>query len=76
MTKAHLSQQNFVLVLAVFVTPIWVDVTDGSEHWATDGTYVKVNCDTASFMIDVDWIVRDFVIRLPRSKNLDIPCVK
>ena len=60
--------------MGVFVTPISVDITDGSEHWVTDGTYVKVNCDAASFMIDVNCIVRDFVIRLPRLKNFDILC--
>ena len=54
--KAHLSQQTIVHVLEVFLTPI-SDVTDRSEHWATDGSYVKVNCDAASFIIDVDWIV-------------------
>ena len=75
-TKTHFSQRKFVHVLRVFVTPVSIDVIHKYEHWVTYGTYMKINRDAASFIIDVDWIVRNFVIRLLRSKNLNILCVK
>ena len=72
--RAHLSQQKIVHILGAFVAPILVDVTDSSEHWATDGAYVKVNCDATSFTADVGWIARDVIVILFRLKNL-IFCV-
>ena len=74
-TKAHLSQQNFVHILGVLVAPISV-ITDSSERWATDDAYVKVNCDATSFIGDVGWIARYAIVLLFRSKNLNILCVK
>ena len=47
----------FPLCFGVFMTPIPVDVIDRSEHWIIDDTSLKFNCDAASFIIDVDWIV-------------------
>ena len=34
--RAHLSRHKIVHLLGSFVDPISVDVTDNSEHWATD----------------------------------------
>ena len=57
--KSHLSQQKFVHVLGTFGALGLVDLTDSSEHWATNDAYVKVNCDAVSFITDVGWIARD-----------------
>ena len=37
---------------------------------------MKVNCDATSFISDVGWIARYFIVLLFRSKNLNILCVK
>ena len=61
--KSSLSRYKIVHVLRSFVDPISVDVTDNYEHWAKDAaTYVKVNCDTAMFTIDIGWIDRDLIV--------------
>ena len=75
--RAHLSRHNIVHVLGSFFDPISVDVTDNSEHWATDAAaYVKVDCDATMFTTDVGWIVRDLIVILFGSKNLNIQFVK
>lgn len=74
--RALLSRHNIVHVLGSFFDPISVDVTDNSEHWATDvATYVKV-CNATMFTTDVGWIVRDLIVILFGSKNLNILLVK
>ena len=62
--------------MGTFGAPRSVDLTDNSEHWATDDAYVKVNCVTTSFITDVDWIARDIIVILFRSKNMNILFVK
>ena len=74
--RAHLSQQIIVHVLGTFGAPGSVDLTDSSEHWATDDAYVKVNCETTSFITDVGWIARNIIVILFRSKNMNILFVK
>ena len=74
--RTHLSQQIIVHVLETFSAPGSVDLTDSSEHWATDDAYVKVNCKTTSFISDVGWIARDIIVILFRSKNMNILFVK
>ena len=46
------------------------------KHWATDAAYVKVDCDASMFTTDVGSIVRDLIIILFGSKNLNILFVK
>ena len=60
----------------MFITPLSVDVTDSSEHWATDDAFVKVNCDATCFRTGVGWIARDVIVILFRLKNLNILCIK
>ena len=55
-----------------FGAPVPVDLTDGSEHWATDDAYVKVNYDTTSFTSHVGSISRDIVVIPFRLKNMNI----
>ena len=64
--RTHLSQQIIVHVLGTFDTPGSVDLTDSSEHWATNDTYVNVNRDTTGFITDVGCIVRDIIVILFR----------
>ena len=70
--RAHHSQQIIFYVLGTFGAPGSVGLTENSEHWVTDDAYVKVNCDTTSFIIDVGWITRDIIVILFRSKNMNI----
>ena len=74
--RAHLSQQKIVHVLGTYGATRSVDLTDSSEHWTTDDAYVKVNCDTTSFITDVGWIARDIIVILFRSKIMNILFVK
>ena len=75
--RAHLSRHKIVHLLGSFVDPISVDVTDNSEHWATDAAaYVKVNCDATMLKTNVGWIVRDLIVILFSLKNLNILFVK
>ena len=86
--KAHLSQSKFVHIIGDptcgmsiagirqvdswgAVSPIGVP-----EHWATDGAYVKVNCDATSFLVDVGWIAQGVIVIFFSFKNLNILCVK
>ena len=76
--RAHLSwHNNIVHVFRSFFDPISVDVTDNSKHWVTDvAAYVKVDCDATMSTTDVTWIVRDLIVILFDSKNLNILFVK
>ena len=75
--RAHFSRHKIVHVLGSFVDPISVDVTDNSEHWATDAAaYVKVNHDATMFTTDLGWIVRDLIVILFGLKNFNIQFVK
>ena len=60
--RVYLSQQIIVHVLGTFGAAGSVDLTNNSEHWATNNAYVKVNCDATSFITDVGWIDRDIIV--------------
>ena len=75
--RGHLSRHKIVHVLGSFVDLISVDVTDNSEHCATDVVaYVKVNCDAIMFTTDVGWIARELIMTLFGLMNLTILFVK
>ena len=74
--KPHLLQQKIIHILGVLIAPISVDISDSSERWVTNDTYVKVNCDATSFISEIGWIARYVIVLLFISKNLNIQCVK
>ena len=74
--KINKRQPTFGDVLGTFGAPGSVELTNSSEHWATDDAYVKVNCDATSFITDVGWIAQNIIVILFRSKNMNIIFVK
>ena len=60
----------------LFIWFISMYVTESSAYWATDDSYVKVNCDAIMFSADIGWITQDMIAILFRLKNLNILCVK
>ena len=74
--RAHLSQQKIVHVVGIFGALVSVDLTNGSEHWATYDAYVKVNCDATSFIINIGRIARDILVIPYKINNMNILFVK
>ena len=62
--------------METFGASLFVDLTNGFEHWTIDDAYVKITRDATSFITDVGWMARDIIVILFRLKNMNIQSVK
>ena len=67
--SVHFSRQKVVHALRSFVDSISINVTNNFENWATDDTYVKVNCDDIMFTTDVGWNSINLIVILFRLQE-------